>query len=281
MTKWRRRARRRDRERAARGAAEAESRQHEGETPPAVERVSKYSIREDAVKENPPQPPDDVQGMSRFVAPDEAAKPTGTREATGLTTVGEEVQEVLSSAHDAAAKIRRKAEEDAERIRHDARSAAQAEVAEATRVAAEHRDQAEHIRAEAEAFAAEAKAAAEAFADELRSSAEREAARMKQEVEDRLRGADAEAAQRVDRAEAEARERFSVLHHEINRHEERLESILVILCGMTSQVEALLARRDASDETDQTSDESLEDALRLDRSPAAAEVPAPDAPLAQ
>jgi hypothetical protein len=50
---------------------------------------------------------------------------------------------------------------------------------------------------------------------------------------------------------------------------------------MSSQVEGVLTRRDASDETRETSDESLEDVLRLDRSPEAVDVAAPESPSAQ
>jgi hypothetical protein len=282
MAKWRGRARGRDRKQVPRQGPEEQGRHHDGETPLAVERVSKYSIREDPVNENQPQPPeDDVQGTFGVLAPDKAEEPTGNREATGLTAVGEEVQAVLSSAHDAATTIRRKAEEEAERMRHDAWSAAQGEIAEASRIAEAHRNDAEHIRAEAETSATEVKAAAEEFAEELRTSAEREAARIEQEAQARLTAADANAAQKVERAEAEVRERFGMLQDEIKRHEERLESILIILRGMSSQVEALLARRDASGESGETPDESLEDALGLERSPEAVEVAAPEEHAAQ
>jgi hypothetical protein len=242
-----------------------------------VARVLKYSIREDAVNENQPQPREDhLEGMPEVVAPDQPAEPTETGEATDLEAVGEEIQAVLAAAHEAAAKIRRKAEEEAEGMRHDSWSAAQAEIVEARRIAAAHCDDAERIRAEAETSATEARAAAGAFAEELRTSAEREAARIEEEAQERLSAADADAAQKVERAEAEARERFSALHDEIKRQEERLESILVILRGMSSQVEGVLAERDKGDETGETPDESLEDVLRLDRSPEAVDVAPPD-----
>jgi hypothetical protein len=279
MAKWRRRARERDRKQVPR-RPEGDGRRHDGQTPLAVERVSKYSIREGEVNEHQSQPPeDDGEGTSGAIAPEAAA--TEPPEATGFKAVGEEVQTVLSSAHEAAAQIRRRAEEEAKRTRHDAWSAAQAEIAEAKPVAEAHRDDAERIRAEAETSAREAGAAAEAFAEELRTSAEREATRIEQEAQARLAAADAEVAQKIEQAEAEAHERFSVLREGIKRHEERLESILVILRGMSSQVEALLVRREASDEPGETPDESLEDVLRLDRSPEPVEVAAPDEPPTQ
>jgi hypothetical protein len=274
MARWRRGAKDRHRKQVPRQRAEEEGQYPDGEMPLVIERVSEYSIREDRVNESQPQPPeDDVQERG------EAAEPTGSGEATGLTGVGEEVQAVLSSAHEAATTIRQKAEEEAERIRHDAWSAAKAEIAEASRIAEAHRNDAERIRAEAETSASEAKAAAEEFAEDLRTNAEREAAQIEQEAQARLSAADAEVAQKVERAEAEVRERLGALQDGIKRHEERLESILGILRGMSSQVEALLAPRDASDESGGTPDGSLEDALRLDRSPEAIEVAAeePDA----
>lgn len=278
----RRRLRGRDSKRAPRRGQEEEGRHRGGETPVAVDKVSRYSIREDAVKEKQPQPQEDhVEGTSGVVAPDDAAEFAGSREPTSLTAVGEEVQAVLSSAHDAASTIRRKAEKEAERIRNDAWSAAKAEIAEATRIAAAHRDDAERIRAEAETSATEAKAAAEAFAEELRTRAESEAARIEQEARERLNAADADAAQKVEQAEADARERFSVLGDGIKRHEERLQNLLVILRGMSSQVEAFLERREASDQTDEIFDETLEDALRLDHSPKALEVSGPEQPAGQ
>jgi hypothetical protein len=240
---------------------QAEARQAHEETPLPVERVSKYLNEEEAVIENQAEASEDQLERSTGVPPDAAAEVAGAEGASGLAAVGEEVQAVLSSAHDAAAAIRRKAKEEAERVRDDAWAAAKAEITEAQRIGAAHREDAERIRAEAEAFAAEARAAAETFTEELRTSAEREAARIEEEARERLSAADADAIRKVERAEDEARERIGSLRDEIERHEMRLQSILVILRGMSSQVEDVLAGRSAGGKT---ADESLDDVLRLD-----------------
>jgi hypothetical protein len=274
MDKWRRRARAHNPKRASRQHGHEEAQRPDGQF--SVERVSEYSIRQDAVNENQAGSAEDhPEGASDQAASDKA-EPAGIDEATDLTAVGEEVQTVLSSAHDAAVKIRRKAEDEAERILGDARAAAQAEISDAQLIAAAHREDAERVRAEAEGFATERRAAAEAFEEERRTTAERDAARILEEAQHRLSAADAEAAQKVGRAEAEEAQRLSALRDDIKRHEERLESILVILRDMSSQVEGVLGRRDASDENDDTSAESLEDVLQVDRSRAAAAVPASD-----
>jgi hypothetical protein len=273
MDKWRRKARAHNSKRAPR-RGQAEARQAHGETPLPVERVSEYLNREEAVTENEAEASEDqLEETPRGVPPEAAADVTGAEGASDLTAVGEEVQAVLSSAHDAAAAIRRKAKEEAERVRDDAWAAARAEITEAQRIGAAHREDAERIRAEAEAFAAEARAAAETFTEELRTSAEREAASVEEEAQERLRAADAEAIRKVGRAEDEAHERVASLRDEIERHEARLQSILAILRGMSSQVDDVLAGRGSSGET---ADESLEDVLRLDRSSEAIEAPARD-----
>jgi F0F1-type ATP synthase membrane subunit b/b' len=272
MDKWRRKAKAHNSKRAPR--PRAEPRQAHEETPLAVERISKYPIKEEAVTENQADASEDqLEETPRRVPPDAAAEVAGAEVASSLTAVGEEVQAVLSSAHDAAASIRRKAEEEAKRVRDDAWANAQAEITEAHRIGATYREDAERIRAEAEAFAADARAAAETFTEELRTSAEREAARIEDEARERLSAADADAIRKVERAEDEARERIGSLRDEIDRDEERLQSMLVILRGMSSQIEDVLAARSSSGET---ADESLEDVLRLDRSADAFEATARD-----
>ena len=263
MEKWRRKARAHSSKRAPQRAQAGGHDPHE-ETPRPVERVSEYVMTDEAATENETEVSDGhLEETPREVAGDTAAEAAGLPRTSGLTEVGEEVQAVLSSAHDAAAVIRRKAEEEAERVREDAWATARAEVTEANRIAATYREDAERIRAEAEAFAAEARATAEAFTEELRSSAEREAERIEAQARERLSAADADATQMLERAEDEARERITSLRDEVQRHEERLQNILAILGGMASQIEEALAARSASGETPA---ESLEDVLRLDRS---------------
>lgn len=263
MDKWRRKARAHSSKRAPQ-RAQAGGHEAHMEMPRPVERVSEYVMTDEAATENQTETSGDhLEETPREVAPDTAAEAAGLPGPSGLTEVGEEVQAVISSAHDAAAAIRRKAEEEAERVRQDAWATARAEVTEANHIAATYREDAERIRAEAEAFAAEARASAEAFTEELRSSAEREAARIEAQARERLSAADADATQILERAEDEAREQIGSLRDEVQRHEERLQNILAILGGMSSQIEDVLAARSASGETPA---ESLEDVLRLDRS---------------
>jgi hypothetical protein len=270
MDNWRRKAKAHNSKRTP--PARAEARHAHEETPLAVERISEYSIGEEAVTENQADASEDpLEETPTRVPPDAAAEVAGAEGASDLTAVGEEVQAVISSAHDAAVSIRRKAQEEAKRARNDAWATAQAEITEAQRIGAAHREDAERIRAEAEAFAAEARAAAETFTEELRTSAEREAARIEAEARERLSAADADAIRKVERAEDEARERIGSLRDEVERHEERLQSILVILRGMSSQVEDVLAGRSSSGEI---ADESFEEVLRLDRSSEAVEASA-------
>jgi hypothetical protein len=271
MDKWMRKARAHNSKRASK-RAQAGAREVHEEMPPPAERVSEYLMTERAATENQAEASEGhLEETPAEVAPDAPAEISGTEGESGLTAVGEEVQAVLSSAQDAAAAIRRKAEEEAKRARSNAWATAKAEIAEAQRIAAGNREDAERIRAEAEAFAAEARVAAETLTEELRTSAEREAARIEEEARERLSAADADAKRKVERAEDEARERIGLLRGEIERHEERLENILVILGGMSSQIEDVLAARSPSGET---ADESLQDALRLDRSSDAGEAPA-------
>jgi hypothetical protein len=183
----------------------------------------------------------------------EAAAPGEVEETNDLTGVAEEVQSVLVTAQDAAAKIRRKAEEEAERLRQEAAAAAEADRAEA-----------ERIRADAEAFAAETRAAAEASGEDLRTNAEWEAARLLEDAQARLDHADAEVAEKARQAEEQVRHRLETLRAEIERQEQRVESILVILGGISSQLEDLLDRR-AKDVAEE-SPESLDEVLRPDSS---------------
>ena len=84
---------------------QAEARQAHEETPLPVERVSKYLNEEEAVIENQAEASEDQLERSTGVPPDAAAEVAGAEGASGLAAVGEEVQAVLSSAHDAAAAI--------------------------------------------------------------------------------------------------------------------------------------------------------------------------------
>jgi hypothetical protein len=206
-------------------------------------------------KENDPKPSEIRSGARVDIGDGEDAIRGEVAETDELQAVAVELQAVLASAKEAAVNIRRRAEEDAERLRLESASTAEAELAEARRIANSERAEAERSRAEAATFAADTRAAAE-----------REAARIAEEAQRRLDEADTEVAERFRQAESEAAERVETLHAEIRGHEQRLESILVMLGAMTSQLEDLLGQAAARDQGAEPPAESLDDVLRPDRS---------------
>jgi hypothetical protein len=181
-----------------------------------------------------------------------------------ITDVGAEVDAVLKSAREAAASIRRRAQDESARLRDEA-EAATAEVQEARQILELERADTNRTRAEAEAYAAETRAAAEAFAEQIRTEAEREAVQIVEHAGRRLEAADAEVEQRVRQAEGSARDRVEELEADSKRYEARLESMLVVFRGMSSQLEELLGKGQADGGHDADAyDETLEDALRPD-----------------
>ena len=173
-------------------------------------------------------------------APDVSAEPTEAVLPADLSDIGAEVGAVLKSAQEAAARIRNRAAKLGE-------AAAEAQIAEAQRVAAENRAEGERIRAEAQLYASKTRADAETFAEQTRMNAEREAAKI------------------VGDLTANARERFNTLEAGSRRQEERLEHMRVVFQGMTSQLEELLAERDAERGGADPQDEGdLADALQPD-----------------
>ena len=222
-----------------------------------IERLSAYSI-------TPSERPVD-EGRPEALAEQGDGEEAGPAEADvqpDLVAVGEEVSMVLKSAEQAAEKIRRTARQEAEQLLSVARDSAAADVAEARRIAGADRADGNRIRAEAEMYAKDTCATADAFAETRRTEAEREARQIMTEAEERLAAANAEVEQRVREAEAEARYGVEVLQREAQRHEERLESILVVFRSMTSQLEELIGRRAERDAAAETSDEEFDDALR-------------------
>jgi F0F1-type ATP synthase membrane subunit b/b' len=187
---------------------------------------------------------------------DDAALPAN------LSDVGAEVGAVLASAREAAARIRNQANADAANLRDEAKEAAGAELAEARQRATEDRAEGERLRAEADDYAKETRADAETFAEQTRRDAEREAAKIVEEARARLEAADAEVARKIRDLTANARERLNTLQAGSRRHEERLEHMLVVFRGMTSQLEELLETRDG--ENGDLTDEELEEALQPD-----------------
>ena len=249
--------------------------------------------RDDGASRSREQPPEQSEGresrsprdrllqysMTDEVAPEEAvdapsepavdkeAEPVEAEAHADVARVGEEVGVVLTSAQEAAARIRGNAQEEAERVRAEAETTAAAVVAEAREAAEADRAEATRIRTEAEAYDRDTRAAADAFVEQRRSDAEREAAQIVGDAQRRLEDADAQVEQTIRQATATEREQIEVLQAEVAHYEERLESILVVFRGVSSQLEDLLARRQAErlDQLD-VSDEALADALQPDRS---------------
>jgi len=198
---------------------------------PIVQRVLAATASSDA--ETAPDEP-------RETAPAEQAEEAPAEPAT----VGEEVGFVLKSAQEAAERIRTRARKDAALIREEAKAAA-AGVEEAQRRAEADRADAESARAEAEAYA-----------QQLRADAERESEQILDQARLRLERAEREAEERQRRAEEDVRERHATLEAESARYQERLEKMLGVFKGMTSQLEELLPGEPA--------EETLDEALRPD-----------------
>jgi F0F1-type ATP synthase membrane subunit b/b' len=175
-----------------------------------------------------------------------------------LSDLGAEVGAVLASAREAAERIRSQANQESAKQREEAKAAAEAELAEARQIAEADRAEGERIRAEAETYAKETRADAETFAERTRTDAEREAGKIIEEARGRLEAADAEVAKRIRDMTATARGRLNTLQAGSRRHEERLEHMLVVFRGMTSQLEELLGAR-ASERSDE---EGLDEALK-------------------
>lgn len=155
--------------------------------------------------------------------------------------VGEQVTEVLTSAHQAAKRLRASAAEEVERVRR-----------------------------EADDYATTTRAAADQYADERRAAAETEAGQI---ISDAAQSANAvrEAAQKdAVEAQRDAVERRQTLLEETERTEERLQNLLQVFRAMTQRLETLVgnvAQGESDDRGDAAeTDKDLADALELPRS---------------
>jgi vacuolar-type H+-ATPase subunit E/Vma4 len=162
-------------------------------------------------------------------APEDAVETRGS----DLGNVGAEVEAVLASAQEAAARIRATAETEAERF-----------------------------RSEAEEYAEDTRSSAEEAAQEMRADAERRAAEIDEDAQKRLAEADAEAERKLREAEGTARDRVELLRAATERHEARLESMLAVFRGVSSELEELLGARDDTGEP-ATAEDDIEERLRL------------------
>jgi chromosome segregation ATPase len=144
-----------------------------------------------------------------------------------LHSPGQEIDAILQTARDTAAKLI----EEAERTRAEAHAAATHETETALREAESVREQVAKERAEAEAYAARLRSEAEAAAEKIRAEAERVAPTV----------VEAACTSLIESARARVRE----LQAEAQRHEERLEQLLGVWRDMTSKIEDVLKREDA------------------------------------
>ncbi len=184
-------------------------------------------------------------------APDVPAEPAPA----DLSEVGAEVGTVLKAAQEAADRIRSAAREEAARIREEAKAEVAAAVEEAQRLAESDRADGERVRKEAAAYA-----------QQMRADAEREAEQILEKAQQRLEQADGEVEEKLRRAEASARDRREALAAESARYQERLEKMLGVFQGMSSQLEELLAApaREGAAASEETADKTLEEALQPD-----------------
>lgn len=210
----------------------------------SLERVSAYSA-----KENEPVPGEEDADVASELAREERSPEADVL--ADLAVVGEEVGTVLKSAQEAAARIRNTALEEAERLRAEAASAAESELEEARRTADAERADGSRIRAEAEAYAKDVFASAV----QQRREADWEATQLLSDAQERADAADAEIEQKV------------AFQLEVRRYEERLQNILAVFHGMSSQLEELLGRRQTEGgNAPKVPNEALEEALRPDAS---------------
>jgi len=180
--------------------------------------------------------------------------------------VGEQVAAVLGSAEQAAEQIRESARQDAERIRAEAKAKVAATLSEAKLEAERGRRENEKLRADADAYNKQTREAADRYGTEVREKVDKEVAQWRAEVDEQVRGIRRAAKLRAKDLETEARARQKTLLEEVGRAEARLEQLLGIFRGMTSQLEGLVSAESAGrsgDAEEKTSvAEPLDEALK-------------------
>ena len=182
-------------------------------------------------------------------------------EARAYAQVGERVTAVLTSAQAAAEEILSSARADAERTLAEAAERADQTVTIASRRADAMRRDAESARSEAKAYGDETRSSADRYTEEGRKRADAAAAEKLAEAEERAQAIRAAAQRRARHIESEAAKRHDTLLREVERTEGRIQDLLKVFRGMTTQLEALLAT--------ETADDALEDALKPKRAAAA------------
>jgi hypothetical protein len=197
------------------------------------------------------EPAEVVEAEAAAEAADDGAQAVTGGEAEGngaaatpsLAEVGEHVTAVLTSAQQAADRMRNEARQEAERVRAEARERAEAAIDGAKQTAAD-------ARAEADAYDKNVRKHADAYSDEKRTEAEEYARRAvagaKEEAEAIREKARVEAGRMVEAG----RRRSEALAAEVRHFEERLDRLHTVFAGMTNQLGELLqsGRRPQRDE---------------------------------
>jgi hypothetical protein len=224
-----------------------------------VDRLSEYASGEarsysDATEQKRPEEPVAEQARPEQPVADQESALARAEIPADLSAVGDEVGAVLSSAQEAANRIREAALEEAAKRRDEAEAAVVAKAEEARRV-----------QDDADAYAAERRAEADAHAERRRQQAERESATIMAEARSRLEAADDEAERKLQEADAKARAHYGAMKAEAERYEERLENISVVFHQMSAQLDGLLRRgRITKEDGAETGD--LDETLRPDAS---------------
>jgi hypothetical protein len=193
----------------------------------------------------------DAVKIARSATPGQGEQHQGEQHES-YAEVGEQVASVLAAAQRAAEEIRATTLEEAERIRQEAVADAASTRDEAAKAAEQTRRESEALRAEAEEYSKEARDAADRYVATTRQQVEDEAAARRAESEREAAEMHRAAEQRARDVETEALHRRQAIIAEAERSEARLEQLLGVYRGMTSQLEELLAseqaRTDAADE---------------------------------
>lgn len=185
-------------------------------------------------------------------------------------SLGEEVDAILQTAQDSAAKLMEAATQEAERTRAEANAVATREFEQARHRAQTEREQAAKVRADAEEHAGRVRNEAETAAEKQRAEADNMATSLIEAARAKLAAADAEVEQKLRAAEESAGARVGALQAEARRHRELLQRLVAVLRDMSSQAEAFLQESeddgdvepDDQDRAVERADEDLSEALR-------------------
>ena len=236
-----------------------------------MELFEPYSMRERERRETLQQPGDPTERADSKA--DEAPAETKVRgaEKKNYEQFGEKVAAVLASAELAAEQIRQSAQQDAERLQTEAQEKAAAKLTETTGEVERSRREIEQLRADADTYSKETRAGADRFQAETRMKVEKEVAERRAELDEHVRGLRRAAEKKARDIEAQARQRHKDLLEEVGRTDARLQQVLGIFRGMTTQLEGLVSTEAAGQpddaKRDVSGDEALDKALRPGRLP--------------